>query len=93
MAADPAANQRGALQRLHDTRQPGRRDVQHLGRAHRIGQDKVVTVYRLIAAGTVEEKILDLSEKKRSLVANVLSSEGSPLKGLTKADVESLFSD
>jgi superfamily II DNA or RNA helicase len=62
-------------------------------RAHRIGQDKVVTVYRLIAAGTVEEKILDLSEKKRSLVANVLSSEGSPLKGLTKADVESLFSD
>ncbi|MCA9532193.1 MAG: SNF2 helicase associated domain-containing protein [Myxococcales bacterium] len=62
-------------------------------RAHRIGQDKVVTVYRLIAAGTVEEKILDLSEKKRALVSNVLSSEGSPLKGLTKADVESLFSD
>ena len=62
-------------------------------RAHRIGQDKVVTVYRLIAAGTVEEKILDLSEKKRSLVSNVLSSEGSPLKGLTKADVESLFAD
>ncbi|MCB9660488.1 MAG: SNF2 helicase associated domain-containing protein [Sandaracinaceae bacterium] len=62
-------------------------------RAHRIGQDKVVTVYRLIAAGTVEEKILDLSAKKRELVSNVLSSEGSPLKGLTKADVESLFSD
>jgi len=61
-------------------------------RAHRIGQTKVVTVYRLIAEGTVEEKILQLSAKKRTLVSNVLSSEGSPLKGLTRADVDDLFS-
>ena len=61
-------------------------------RAHRIGQTKVVTVYRLIAEGTVEEKILQLSAKKRALVSNVLSSEGSPLKGLTRADVDDLFS-
>ncbi len=61
-------------------------------RAHRIGQTKVVSVYRLIARGTVEEKILKLSEKKRSLVSNVLSSEGAPLKGLTKSDLDSLFS-
>ncbi len=47
----------------------------------------------LIAAGTVEEKILELSAKKRALVSNVLSTEGSPLKGLTKADVENLFSE
>jgi SNF2 family DNA or RNA helicase len=60
-------------------------------RAHRIGQSKTVSVYRLIAKDSVEEKILQLSEKKRALVANVLSSEA-PLKGLTKQDVEDLFS-
>ncbi|MFW6050486.1 MAG: SNF2-related protein [Myxococcota bacterium] len=62
-------------------------------RAHRIGQTKVVTVYRIIARGSVEEKILELSSKKRALVANVLSSEGHPLKGLTKQDVDDLFSE
>ncbi len=62
-------------------------------RAHRIGQTKVVSVYRLIAKGSVEEKILQLSEKKRELVANVLTTEDVGLKGMTKADVESLFAD
>jgi len=62
-------------------------------RAHRIGQMKVVTVYRLIAKGTVEEKILQLSEKKRVLMQNVLSTEGAALKGLTKADIDDLFSE
>jgi len=62
-------------------------------RAHRIGQSKVVTVYRLIAKGTVEEKILQLSDKKRSLMENVLSTEGTALKGLTKGDIDELFSD
>jgi superfamily II DNA or RNA helicase len=60
-------------------------------RAHRIGQSRTVSVYRLIAKDSVEEKILQLSEKKRALVANVLSSDA-PLKGLTKQDVEDLFS-
>jgi hypothetical protein len=41
-------------------------------RAHRIGQQRPVTVYRVVAGGTVEERILELHEDKRSLVAGVL---------------------
>ncbi len=62
-------------------------------RAHRIGQTRQVHVYRLIARHSVEQKILKLSAKKRGLIANVLSTEGSPLKGLTQADVDTLFSE
>ena len=61
-------------------------------RAHRIGQTKVVTVYKLIARDTVEEKILSLSAKKRALMSSVLTTESTPLKGLTKADIDDLFS-
>ncbi len=61
-------------------------------RAHRIGQSKVVTVYKLIARDTVEEKILKLSEKKRELVSSVLTTESTPMKGLTKQDIDDLFS-
>ena len=60
-------------------------------RAHRIGQARTVTVYRLIATGTVEEKILELSAKKRALMTNVLSSNAG-MKGLTKSDIQELFS-
>jgi len=41
-------------------------------RAHRIGQDKPVMVYRIIARGTIEEEILSLHDSKRDLVAGVL---------------------
>ena len=41
-------------------------------RAHRIGQDRPVTVYRLVAAGTIEEQILEMHADKRELVAGVL---------------------
>jgi superfamily II DNA or RNA helicase len=60
-------------------------------RAHRIGQKKTVSVYRLIAKDSVEEKILQLSDKKRELVTNVLNTDA-PMKGLTKQDVDDLFS-
>lgn len=41
-------------------------------RAHRIGQDKPVTVYRLVARGTIEERILELHARKRDLVSALL---------------------
>ncbi|MBM3845254.1 MAG: hypothetical protein FJ405_03075 [Verrucomicrobia bacterium] len=45
-------------------------------RAHRIGQSRVVTSYKLIARDTVEEKILLLQQRKRELTAGALSEEG-----------------
>ncbi len=65
---------------------------QATARAHRIGQSKVVTAYRLVAAGTIEEKIQLLKGKKRELVASVLSEDQGGAKKLTKADLEELFS-
>ncbi|HSY23371.1 MAG TPA: SNF2-related protein [Polyangiaceae bacterium] len=60
-------------------------------RAHRIGQTKVVTTYRLIAKGTIEEKIIELGEKKRELVGAVLAEDIGGAKKLTKGDLEDLF--
>ena len=45
---------------------------QATARAHRIGQTNIVTTYKLIAAGTVEEKIVKLQEKKKDLIASKL---------------------
>jgi len=60
-------------------------------RAHRIGQDKNVFVHRLVTLGTIEEKMEQLKQKKRALVAAVMEAEGgSPLK-LTVDDIEALF--
>ena len=49
-------------------------EAQATDRAHRIGQKQNVTVYHLIAAGTIEEKIQRLHEQKRELVENILES-------------------
>lgn len=45
-------------------------------RAHRIGQEQVVTVYKLISQGTIEENIVKLQEKKRELAEEILGGEG-----------------
>lgn len=66
--------------------------MQAADRAHRIGQDKPVFIYKFIARETVEEKILQLQERKRELVEQLISAEGSFFKSLTKEDVQLLFS-
>lgn len=48
-------------------------------RAHRIGQEKVVSVYKLIVKGTIEEKILKLQEDKSNLAEEILNSAGAHL--------------
>ncbi len=60
-------------------------------RAHRIGQDKKVFVHRLVALGTIEEKMETLKDRKRALVASVLDAEHGGALKLTEADVEDLF--
>ncbi len=54
---------------------------QALGRAHRIGQQRPVTVYRLVTAGSVEEKIIELHGSKRSLADGILEGQdqGKPI--------------
>ena len=59
-------------------------------RAHRIGQTKPVFVYKLIGADTVEERILELQQRKADL-AEVAFSEGGELAGLAEDDVDFLF--
>ncbi len=55
-------------------------------RAHRIGQEEVVTVFKLIASDTIEEKIVKLQEQKAELADEVLSGEGISAAKLTKED-------
>jgi superfamily II DNA or RNA helicase len=60
-------------------------------RAHRIGQDKPVMVYRMVARDTVEERILELQEKKRRL-ANAALSEAGAATAITREDLLALLS-
>jgi SNF2 family DNA or RNA helicase len=60
-------------------------------RAHRIGQTRVVTSYKLIARGTVEEKILKLQERKRELFKGVLDGEDAFTSALSWDEMRELL--
>ncbi|MEZ4235817.1 MAG: DEAD/DEAH box helicase [Myxococcota bacterium] len=60
-------------------------------RAHRIGQDKPVVSYKLVAEATVEDRILELQAAKRQLADAALGTEGGFLRALSAAELRSLF--
>ncbi len=60
-------------------------------RAHRIGQTKKVTVYKLIAKGTIEEKIEKLQEKKKDLAEQVMGGETGQLGSLSREEILELL--
>jgi non-specific serine/threonine protein kinase len=66
-------------------------ETQAVDRAHRIGQNKRVFVYKMVSKGTIEEKILELQEKKKKIVSGLISGDASGFKSLTKQDIEALF--
>jgi SNF2 family DNA or RNA helicase len=67
-------------------------EAQAIDRTHRIGQAKPVFAYRLVARGTVEEKVLELQRTKRALADAILRADGGLLGDLTRDDLELLLS-
>jgi hypothetical protein len=64
-------------------------EEQAIDRAHRIGQTKKVNVYRLVAADTIEAKVVELQDRKRRLISSVMNGTGSA--PLSVADVRGLL--
>ncbi|MFN8344534.1 MAG: SNF2-related protein [Spirosomataceae bacterium] len=67
-------------------------EQQAIDRVHRIGQTKRVFAYRMICKDTVEEKIVQLQERKRAIADDLISTEAGFLKKLSKDDILGLFS-
>jgi non-specific serine/threonine protein kinase len=67
-------------------------EQQAIDRTHRIGQTKNIFAYRMICKDTIEDKILQLQEKKKVLARDLIADDSGFVKSLSKADVEYLFS-
>jgi len=66
-------------------------EAQAIDRTHRIGQTRQVFAYRLIARGTVEEKILELQRAKRDLADAIVGGDNGVIRTLTREDLEMLL--
>jgi superfamily II DNA or RNA helicase len=66
-------------------------EAQAVDRAHRIGQEKRVFVYRLLCRDSVEEKVAALQETKRDLAASIIAADGSVMQKLDKETLELLL--
>jgi SNF2 family DNA or RNA helicase len=67
-------------------------EAQAIDRTHRIGQTRNVMAYRLVARGTVEERVLELQERKRALARALFAEDSALLRDLTREDLERLLS-
>ncbi|MFN9710357.1 MAG: DEAD/DEAH box helicase, partial [Bacteroidota bacterium] len=67
-------------------------EQQAIDRTHRIGQTNNIFAYRMICKNTIEDKILQLQERKRSLAKDIVSEDNHFVKSLSREDVEFLFS-
>jgi non-specific serine/threonine protein kinase len=67
-------------------------EQQAIDRTHRIGQTKNIFAYRMICKDTIEDKILQLQERKRVLARDLIADDEGFVKNLTREDVEYLFS-
>jgi len=65
-------------------------EMQAIARAHRIGQNKKVMVYRFITEGSIEEKILQLQDRKSSLAEKFINSNN-PFKAISREEILNLF--
>jgi SNF2 family DNA or RNA helicase len=68
-------------------------EAQATDRAHRIGQKRVVTSYKLIAAGTIEERVLALQQSKAGLLDDFFAESGAALEKLSLAEMQNLLAD
>jgi superfamily II DNA or RNA helicase len=66
-------------------------EEQAAGRAHRIGQDKVVQVFRLLAKDTIEEKIYELQQKKKEMIDRVIQPGETFLAAMSEADIRHIL--
>jgi superfamily II DNA or RNA helicase len=66
-------------------------EAQAIDRTHRIGQARPVFAYRLIARDTVEEKVLELQQRKRALADAIITADESLIRTLTREDLELLL--
>ena len=66
-------------------------EEQAADRAHRIGQKKVVQVFRLLARGTIEEKIFELQQKKKELINRVIRPGETFLSAMSEADIREIL--
>lgn len=67
------------------------RDAQAMDRAHRIGQKRVVNVYRLITKGTLEEKIMGLQKFKLAVAQSIVSADNANLSTMATDQLLDLF--
>lgn len=67
-------------------------EQQAIDRTHRIGQTNNIFAYRMICKDTIEDKILQLQERKRSLAKDLIADDNGFVKSLSREDVEYLFS-